>query len=118
MSSAGLAVEYLFRGLGIPDPARPDMIVHEGFQLNYTTVLNVVALLAFAVIYWLYRHRDATGEQRYAKDPECGMQVEKENAPATAVVDGTRYWFCSDHCQHRFLARREPDHSVGSGAKT
>jgi uncharacterized membrane protein YraQ (UPF0718 family) len=107
MSIAGLAVEYLFQALRIPDPVRPTMIVHEGFQWNYTTVLNIIALAAFAWLYWLYRTRDTTGTQRYAKDPACGMQVEKAHAPATAVVDGTRYWFCSDHCEHRYTANQD-----------
>ena len=30
------------------------------------------------------------------------MQVEIEHAPATASIDGQRYWFCSDHCRERF----------------
>jgi uncharacterized membrane protein YraQ (UPF0718 family) len=102
MSTAGLAVEYLFRAVSIPDPKRPTKIVHEGFQLNYTTVLNIIALVAFALIYWLYRHRDVSGTQRYAKDPVCGMQVEKQHAPATATRDGEQFWFCSDHCKARF----------------
>ena len=107
MSAAGLAVEYLFRAVRISNPARPRMIVHEGFQLNYTSILNVLALIAFAIIYWLYRHRDTSdtaGSQRYAKDPMCGMQVEIEHAAATASVDGMGYWFCSDHCKDRFTA--------------
>ncbi len=105
MSAAGLAVEYLFRALRISNPVRSRMIVHEGFQLNYTSILNVLALIAFAAIYWLYRHRDTSdtaGSHRYAKDPMCGMQVEKEHAPATASVEGVQYWFCSDHCKDRF----------------
>ncbi len=103
MSIGGLAVEYLFRALRIPDPVRPTMIVHEGFRWNYTTVLNIVALVAFAVIYWSYRLRDTSGGQ-YAKDPVCGMQVETEHAPAArATVDGPVY-FCSDHCAHRYDA--------------
>ena len=110
MSVAGLAVEYLFRAVRISEPARPRMIVHEGFRFDYTSVLNVVALLAFGVIYWLYRHRDTSGPQRYAKDPVCGMQVEKAHAAATATVDGATYWFCSDHCRHKFAA----DHKVTS----
>src|ERR1700744_3820038 len=56
------------------------MGAHPGFAWNYTTVLNLVALLGFAVLYWLYRHRD-TSQQRYAKDPVCGMQVEREHTP-------------------------------------
>ena len=94
MSIAGLAVEYLFRALSMPGPARPTMVVHTGFQWNYTTVLNIIALLAFAALYWLYRHRDTTGPQRYAKDAMCGMQVEIAHAPAPRTVDGDTVYFC------------------------
>jgi hypothetical protein len=103
MSTAGLAVEYLFKAVRIPQPARPSMIVHTGFQWNYTAVLNIVALIGFAVIYWLYRHRDTSGG-RYARDPVCGMQVEIEHAPAQRIAGGQAIYFCSDHCAHRFDA--------------
>ncbi|MEJ7630402.1 MAG: permease [Nocardioidaceae bacterium] len=106
MSVGGLAVEYLFRAIQIPAPSRPTMIVHTGFEWDYTTVLNIVALAAFAGLSWLYRHRDTTGAQRYAIDPVCGMQVEKALAPARATVAGEQYWFCSDHCRHRFAGER------------
>jgi uncharacterized membrane protein YraQ (UPF0718 family) len=106
MSTTGLAVEYLFRALRIPEPGRPELIVRTGFQWDYTSGLNTLALAALAVIYWLYRHREADAD-RYAKDPVCRMQVEKHHAPATATAGGRAYWFCSDHCQHRFLA--DPD---------
>ncbi len=103
MAIAGLATEYLFRAAGIPEPARPRKIVDTGFAWNYTTVLNIVALAAFAGIYWLYRHRD-TSSGRYAKDPVCGMQVELAHAPATASAGGQQLHFCSDHCADRFRA--------------
>lgn len=116
MSAGGLAVEYLFRAVQIPEPSRPAMIVHTGFEWNYTTALNIVALVAFAYLTWLYRRRDTSGAQRYASDPVCGMQVEKALAPARATVDGEQYWFCSDHCRHRLVLERSasataPDHS-------
>ncbi|UQX88825.1 permease [Jatrophihabitans telluris] len=108
MSIAGLAVEYLFKAVGISDPVRPTMVVHTGFQWNYTTILNIVALIGFTVIYWLYKSRDLSGSAaRYGKDPVCGMQVEKAHAPASTTHDGTEYWFCSDHCKARFVAEPE-----------
>ena len=62
----------------------------------------------FAVLYWLYRNRERLGGGRgYATDPVCGMQVEKANAPAHVVHDGTDVWFCSDGCRERY--EREPD---------
>ena len=89
--------------MNIPDPTRPKMIIHTGFQWNYTTVLNILALAVFAAIYWLYRHRDTTSG-RYAKDPVCGMQVETEHAPASRMLPDGMTYFCSDHCAHRFDA--------------
>ena len=102
MSVTGLAVEYLFRAIHIPYPARPNgLVAHEGFSWDYTTWLNVAALAGFAVVVWLYRHRDTSGS-RYAKDPVCGMQVEIAHAPATRARAGQAFYFCSDHCAHRF----------------
>ena len=103
MSAAGLAVEYLFQLVHIPNPPRPAQIVQIGFAWDYTTFVNIAALIGFAVLYWLYRTRDKAGS-RYAKDPVCGMQVETANAPATRHgTEGTVY-FCSDRCAERFNA--------------
>ncbi|WP_375480814.1 permease [uncultured Jatrophihabitans sp.] len=101
MALAGLAVEYLFRAVRVPEPARPAMVVRTGFEWDYTTILNILALVGFAVVYRLYRRRDI-GSARYAKDPVCGMQVEIALAPAHRLQDGRNVWFCSDHCAHRF----------------
>jgi uncharacterized membrane protein YraQ (UPF0718 family) len=61
MSSAGLITEYLFRWLGwLPTPGS-GQVVGDTLQWNYTTVLNIVALVAFGILYWLYRNRDALG---------------------------------------------------------
>jgi uncharacterized membrane protein YraQ (UPF0718 family) len=101
MSAAGLAVEYLFQLIHIPNPPRPTQIVHIGFAWDYTTFLNIAALIGFGILYWLYRTRDKTNT-RYAKDPVCGMQVETANAPATRTVDTGTHYFCSDRCAERF----------------
>ncbi|MHB8450550.1 MAG: permease, partial [Mycobacteriales bacterium] len=105
MSVAGLATQYLFDAVGISPPRHPAQVVSTGFRLDYTTVLDLAALIAFAVIWRLYRTRPARGSaDPYAKDPVCGMQVEKAHAPATFSRDGETYWFCSDHCRERFAA--------------
>lgn len=111
MSVGGLAVEYLFKAVRIPTPGRPSLVVHTGFQWDYTTVLNIIALLGFAVIYWLYKHRDTTGG-RFAKDPSCGMQVEIAHAPAQRTTgdgdgSGERVYFCSDPCAARYDEQRK-----------
>ncbi len=118
MSLAGLATEYLFKAVGLlPAPPAPGhgMVGRDVYGWNYTTVLNVVALAAFAGLYWLYRNRKRFGGGAgYAKDPVCGMQVQTGQAPATASHAGQRFFFCSDHCRHRFTA--DPERFAGSAA--
>jgi uncharacterized protein len=82
----------------------PQLVATEGVRWDHTTILNIIALIAFAVLYWLYRNRDRFGGgASYAKDPACGMQVDKALAPATAVRRGQNYYFCSDHCRQHFI---------------
>ena len=105
MSVAGLATEGIFRATGLVPVTRPSQIAPDHFSWGYTTYLNVAFLAVFALAYWAYRNREHLGGGRgYALDPVCGMQVETANAPATAVHDGRRYYFCSDRCQERFQA--------------
>ncbi|GAC1521866.1 MAG: permease [Marmoricola sp.] len=106
MTIAGLAVEYLFRAIGIHDPVRHKEIVPTHLSWNYTSILNIIALAGFAVVFWLYRRRgDDTAT--FAKDPICGMQVEIAHAPAVRTHHGSPVYFCSDHCAHKFDA--DPD---------
>ena len=106
MSTAGLLTELLFGGLGLVPQIRPIRPVEIGFAWNYTTVLNLVFLVLFGVLYWLYRNREKFGGGAgYAIDPVCGMQVETALAPAHATHQGKEIYFCSDHCRDRFLKR-------------
>ena len=121
MSAAGLATEYLFKAVGGVPANRPTGIATTHLGWNYTTVLNVLALVGFAVVYGLYRSARAVtrGDDAgspYAKDVVCGMQVEKAHAPATAFHDGRTYFFCSDRCEHRFTA--EPAHFLHATTTT
>jgi YHS domain-containing protein len=108
MSAAGLITEYLFKALGWVPSSRPTVIAGNAFRFDYTTVLDIVALAAFAILYWLYRSRDRLGSGGYAKDPVCGMQVETRHAPAWLEHHGRRVYFCSERCQDHF--QKIPDH--------
>jgi YHS domain-containing protein/uncharacterized membrane protein YraQ (UPF0718 family) len=109
MSAAGLATEYLFSAARLMPTTRTQLVAMAGVHWNYTTILNILALIAFAGLYWLYRHRERFGGGAgYAQDPICGMQVETATAPATATRNGQTYYFCSDHCQHRFTTDPAP----------
>jgi uncharacterized protein len=107
MSLSGLATEYLFKAASIDPPGiTHGMVGRDVWGLNYTTVLDFIALAAFAGIYWLYRNRDRFGGGGdYAKDPVCGMQVEKAHPGATSHRDGATVYFCSDHCREKYDAK-------------
>jgi YHS domain-containing protein/uncharacterized membrane protein YraQ (UPF0718 family) len=103
MSIAGLAVDLLFRAVGISFPKRPIEIAPTKFEFNYTMVLNIVFLGVAALVYWTYRNRERFGGGgNYAKDPVCGMQVERDNPGATSEHDGHTVYFCADRCKTKF----------------
>ncbi len=103
MAAAGLVTELIFSAAGLIPATRPAEIVPERLTWNYTTILNIIFLVVFGLLFYLYRSRGKLGGGNgYAIDPVCGMQVEKSGAPArTATADGS-YWFCSDRCCERF----------------
>ena len=103
MSVAGLITEGIFQLAGlVPSTLRGDIAtIHVGW--NYTTVLNVIAVIAFSYLYWLYKHAaDFGGGGGYAKDVICGMQVRTADAPARTTYAGQSFFFCSDKCLHKF----------------
>jgi YHS domain-containing protein/uncharacterized membrane protein YraQ (UPF0718 family) len=105
MAIAGLATEYLFGWAHLVPTAHPAEIVQPSLQWNYTTYLNLISLAVFAVLFWLYRNRERLGGgTRYAIDPVCGMQVERQLAPASVHSGDETYFFCSDRCRDRFVA--------------
>ena len=109
MSVGGLATQFLFEVAHLIPANHLRVSAATHFGANYTTVLDGVALIAFAAIYWLYRsgRPAADDDSRYAKDVVCGMQVEKAHAPAHTTHDGHTLYFCSDHCYDRFMAPLE-----------
>src|SRR5579875_3169765 len=105
MSVAGLLTELVFRGAGLIPHGRPAMVAPDRFAWNYTTILNIVFLVIFAGIYWLHRNkRRFGGGQDFARDPVCGMQVEKQNPGATLHTEDGTVYFCSDHCKEHYRA--------------
>jgi YHS domain-containing protein/uncharacterized membrane protein YraQ (UPF0718 family) len=112
MSTAGLLTDLLFRGLGIAFPGRRSEIAMTSFQWDYTTFLNIAFLIVAAVVYVLYRQRDTGGA--YAKDPVCGMQVERANPGAVSTHHGHTTYFCADRCKAKY--DKDPSRYAGSAA--
>ena len=103
-----LTVEALFSVAHLILSRRPTTIAPTHCSWDYTSVLNIVILAMFGVLYWLYLNRGRLGGgQGYAIDVVCGMQVRSSGAPAEATHDAKRFYFCSDRCRERFEADPE-----------
>jgi uncharacterized protein len=108
MSAAGLVTEGVFQLVGlVPAPLHGD-IATTHFGLNYTTVLDALALFGFGYLYWLHRNGARYGAGTgYAKDVVCGMQVRTADAAARTDHEGQTFYFCSDRCREKFEAAPE-----------
>lgn len=104
MSLSGLITEGIFLLLSkIPDhTVHLRVAKHVGW--NSTTILNVIALVALATVYRLYKTKGTSEmENEFAQDPVCKMQVRTSDAPAKAEFNGKRYYFCSPDCKESFI---------------
>ena len=103
MSVAGLLTELIFQAAGLVPATRPASIAPEHLSWNYTTILNIVFLFVLAGIYWLHRSQERFGGgQEVARDPVCGMQVDKHHPGAVLRAGGHTTYFCSEHCRERY----------------
>ena len=83
MSVAGLLTELIFKAAGIIPQTRPASIAPEHLSWNYTAILNIAFLFVLAALYWLHRSKERFGGgQDVARDPVCGMQVDKHHPGA------------------------------------
>src|SRR6476661_5325629 len=97
MAAAALIVDAAFTALGLVPGVRPTRDdIFGSIQLDYKLVLNVLGLIVFAALFGLTMRRGAT-------DPVCGMKVDRSKAHRLEH-GGTTYYFCSEHCMHRFQA--------------
>jgi hypothetical protein len=102
MVLAALAVDGIFSAAGLVPSQRPSVesISSRGISWNYTTFLNIVFLLVAAVLFGLTLRRGA-------RDPVCGMTVDRHAGKPTSVYEGRTYYFCSEGCKARFDAEPE-----------
>ena len=79
---------------------RFDSIASRGIGWNYTTFLNIVFLAVAAGLVALTLRRGA-------RDPVCGMTVDRKAGKPTVVWEGRTFYFCSDSCKAKFEAEPE-----------
>jgi uncharacterized membrane protein YraQ (UPF0718 family)/YHS domain-containing protein len=101
MAAAALVVDGVFSGAGLVPEHRPsiDSIASRGIHWNYTTALNIVAFVVAATLVGLTFGRGA-------KDPVCGMTVDRKT-PHQSRYRGRVLYFCSSGCKARFDAEPE-----------
>ena len=100
MVIAALAVDGIFSAAGLVPSQRPsvDSVTSRGVSLNYTSVLNAIFLALGAVLLALTLRRGA-------KDPVCGMTVDRHAGKPTATFGGRTYFFCGEGCKAKFEGR-------------
>ena len=110
---AALAVDGLFSSVGLVPSHRPsvDSIAERPVTWNYTSVLDIVCGLFFDALVGLTLRRGA-------KDPVCGMTVDRHAGNPTSVYAGKTWIFCGAHCKHRFDADPEAFSSRSRDAAT
>jgi len=111
MVIAALIVDGVFSLAGLIPATRPTRAdVFGSIQIDYKLALNVVATGVFGVLMYLTVRRGA-------RDPVCGMTVDRAKG-LTATVDGRTHYFCSEACRDRFVSERAPAaaSTLGAGA--
>ena len=115
MSAAGLITQYLFKALGAIPASRPHQIALHALGWNLTSGLDVIALLLLGAGLLLIRRGADALPGEFAKDPVCGMQVERTTAPIRLRHQGEEFFFCSEDCRDRF--QRHPDRFGALGSE-
>jgi YHS domain-containing protein len=107
---AALAVSGVFSAAGLVPTERPEIesIAARGIEWNYTTVLNIVFGLVAAALVWLTVRRGA-------RDPVCGMTVDRFAAKHRTVHAGREYVFCGPGCKRKF--DEDPGRYVAGGRR-
>jgi hypothetical protein len=108
MAIAGLVVDGVFSAFGLVPAHRPSVasIAERPITWNYTSVLDVLFALVFAALLALTLRRGA-------KDPVCGMTVDRHAGGPTSLIGRKVIYFCGPGCKAKFDAQ-----FPGSGSRT
>jgi uncharacterized protein len=105
--AAALIVDGIFSALDLVPTQRPSIesISERDVTWNYTTFLNIVFLLVAAALVGLTLRRGA-------KDPVCGMRVDRHKTPHRSEQGYKTVYFCCAHCKARI--DEDPDRYVAA----
>ncbi|HZU19632.1 MAG TPA: permease [Gaiellaceae bacterium] len=97
--AAALAVDGLFSLAGLVPSHRPAIasIADRPVTWNYTSILDILFALVFVALI-------ALTVRRGARDPVCGMTVDRHAGKPTSVYAGRKWFFCGQGCKKRFDA--------------
>jgi uncharacterized membrane protein YraQ (UPF0718 family)/YHS domain-containing protein len=106
---AALLVDGLFDLAGLIPQERPEIesITEREIGWYYTTFLNILFLLVAAGLVWLTLRRGA-------RDPVCGMAVDRFTTSHRSEHNGQAVYFCGPGCKAKFEAANQPS-PVGAG---
>ncbi len=102
MSVSGFLTEKLFNLFNVLPTHHALMLHASHIGNNFTSWMNLIALIVSMAIIFLYKTRNSGIASAYAKDVICGMQVEKATAVATFEHEGVKYYFCAPSCMESF----------------
>jgi uncharacterized membrane protein YraQ (UPF0718 family) len=107
---AAVAVDAVFELTRLVPDERPDIesITERGIEWNYTTFLNIVFFVLAAGLVALTMRRGA-------RDPVCGMTVDRFKTPYRTEYGGRTVYFCSQGCKDKF--EREPERYVDAAGR-
>jgi hypothetical protein len=99
---AALLVDGIFDFAGLIPEERPEIesITERGVEWNYTTFLNIVFFAVAAALVALTLRRGA-------RDPVCGMTVDRFKTPFRSEYGEKTYYFCGPSCKEKFDADPE-----------
>jgi YHS domain-containing protein len=99
IAASALIVDGIFSAAGIVPETRPSIesITERGIAWNYTTFLNAVFFAVAAALFALTLRRGA-------RDPVCGMTVDRSKTPFRSEYKGKTVYFCSAGCKASFDA--------------
>ena len=97
MAVSALVVDGVFSALGLIPAHRPSIasVAERPITWNYTSVLDIVFAVVFVALFALtLRHG--------ARDPMCGMTVDRRSGGPTSRVGRRVVYFCGPGCKARF----------------